>query len=64
MHNERRKQTRPDPPPFLPYASLHLAMIVGQLLMREQGITLRDLDHRNFAAVRETWETHHERLYN
>ncbi len=64
MHNERRKPTRPDRPYFLPYASHHLAMIVGQLLLKRLNLTSAAISHLNFPEVLSTWQTHQGMLYD
>ena len=64
VHNERRKPTRPNPPFFLPYASHHLAMILGQLLLRRLHITPAEITHRNFDSILHDWQTRHENLYD
>lgn len=64
MHNERRKPTRPNPPFFLPYASHHLAMIVGQLLTKRLGVTSNQITHLNFASIHQDWSKCHDELYD
>ncbi len=64
MHNERRKPTRPNPPIFLPYASLHLAMIVGRLLMRRLNILPEQVTHLNFASIVQGWQGCERELYD
>ena len=64
MHNERRKPTRSYQPFFLPYSSHHLAMIVGQLLIKSMNLKAQDISHLNFPAVLENWQTQQDSLYD
>jgi hypothetical protein len=63
VHNERRKPTR-GTPFFLPYASHHLAMIVGQLLLKGLGLRADQLSHLNFASAMAKWQAEHGALYD
>ena len=49
-HRKRPPQGAPD---FLAYGSRFIAMLMGRYLLGELGISLRELDHRNFAAARD-----------
>ena len=49
-HRKRPPQGAPD---FLAYGSRFIAMLMGRYLLDELGISLRELDHRNFAAARD-----------
>jgi hypothetical protein len=62
VHNERRKPTQ-TPPFFLPYASHHLAMVCGQLLLREMGLPLDKVSHLTFASLHDKWLRDHPRIY-
>ena len=64
MHNERRKPTRPNPPIFLPYASLHLAMIVGQLLISRLNLLPEQVTHLNFHSILRVWQGCERELYD
>ncbi|MBN9121017.1 MAG: AIPR family protein [Planctomycetes bacterium] len=63
VHNERRKPRR-TPPYFLPYASHHLAMICGQLLLKESNLRSDDVSHLNFTALFEKWQRDQGRIYD
>ncbi len=45
---QRRKQPPQDAPNFLAYGSRFIAMLMGRYLLRDMGIDLAHLDHRNF----------------
>jgi len=64
MHNERRKPTRPNPPKFPPYASLHLAMIVGRLLMKRLNLFSTQVTHLNFDLIVRSWQGCDRELYD
>ncbi len=44
-----RKRPPQDAPDFLPHGSRFIAMLMGRYLLEEMGISLKQLDHRNFA---------------
>jgi hypothetical protein len=51
VENKRKKPSAKNPPPFLPYASHYLSMLVGRNLLYDQGIALTDVSHRNFPEL-------------
>lgn len=51
VENERKRPGTTNPPPFLPYASHYIAMLVGDALMENQDIKPNDISHRNFAEL-------------
>ena len=51
IENELKRPTNGDNPPFLPYAAHYLSMLVGRELLNEQGLTLTDINHRNFGTL-------------
>ena len=48
-----RKRPPEDAPDFLAYGSRFIAMLMGRCLLDEMGISLGQLDHRNFGDARE-----------
>ena len=52
----RRKRPPPEAPDFLPYGSRFVAMLVGRYVLEGRGITLPQLDHRNFTEAKELLE--------
>ena len=48
-----RKRPPEDAPDFLAYGSRFIAMLMGRYLLDEMGISLKQLDHRNFGEARE-----------
>jgi hypothetical protein len=51
VENERKRPSEAAPPPFMPYASHYISMLVGRELLHEQGIDLKDISHRNFGEI-------------
>lgn len=51
VENERKRPSARTPPPFLPYASHYISMLIGRNLLRDHGIALMDVSHRNFAEL-------------
>ena len=53
---KRRRETQPpesaDEPFFTPYASHHIAMLIGRTLCNESQIAPADISHRNFDELR------------
>lgn len=60
---QKRKNGSEDLPDFLPYASHHLAMMVGREILRDLELDLGDLSHRTFAKVRTALEDLDDRYY-
>ena len=58
-----RKLATDDSPDFLPYASHHLAMLIGRDLLAGLQIAPSDISHRNFAALQAALESDGERHY-
>ena len=48
----RRKRPPANAPDFLPYGSRFIAMLMGHYLLEELGVSLDQLDHRNFEQAR------------
>jgi hypothetical protein len=48
---------------FILYSSCFLAMIIGQQLLRENGILLRQITHRNFHELKDYLEEHFGAMY-
>ncbi len=56
-HAENRRKRPPEnAPDFLAYGSRFIAMLMGEYLLKEMGIALSQLDHRNFEAARKLVE--------
>lgn len=55
----RRKRAPADAPPFLPYGSRFIAMLMGRYLLQEMEIALDQLDHRNFELARNMIDQKH-----
>lgn len=51
VENERKRPSAATPPPFMPYASHYISMLVGRELLHDQGITLKEVSHRNFPEL-------------
>lgn len=51
VENERKRPSEAAPPPFMPYASHYISMLVGRELLHDQGIDLKDVSHRNFGEI-------------
>lgn len=53
----KRKRPPVDAPEFVRYASCFAAMLMGEYLLTDLGIELRQLDHRNFEQARQHIDT-------
>lgn len=51
VENERKRPSATTPPPFLPYASHYISMLVGRNLLNDKEIALKDVSHRNFPEL-------------
>ena len=56
-----RKRPPADAPDFLAYGSRFIAMLMGQYLLQDMNILLKDLDHRNFDTAQQLVEQHSAR---
>ena len=63
MVERRRREGMEAPPNFLPYASHHLAMLIGRELRGEQSLALAEVSHRNFAIMRDALDVDGDRYY-
>ena len=59
----KRKNGVENPPDFLPYASHHLAMMVGREVLGDLQLDLGDLSHRTFANVKTALEELDDHYY-
>ena len=64
MVERRRREGMEAPPAFLPYASHHLAMVIGRELRAEPPLAVADISHRNFAAMRDALDGDGDRYYS
>ena len=61
---ERRRRNRDDDAPdFIPYASHHLAMLMGRELLADLGVEQAELSHRHFVAVKAALQENTDRYY-
>lgn len=60
---QRRKDPVGDPHPFLPYASQHIAMLIGRDLLRDMRVPVEQITHRNFAEFKAALERDAPRYY-
>ena len=64
MVERRRREGMEAPPDFLPYASHHLAMMIGRELRAEPQVEVGEVSHRNFATLKEALENDGDRYYS
>lgn len=64
VENERKRPDDADPPTFLPYASHYLAMLIGDALMKNKGIKLSEISHRNFSELSGYLQSQQTALYH
>lgn len=53
VENERKRPSTATPPPFMPYASHYISMLVGRQLLLDHEIGLQNISHRTFAELLE-----------
>ena len=63
MVERRRREGMEAPPDFLPYASHHLAMVVGRELRGDPPLPVAEISHRNFADMRAALDGDGDRYY-
>ncbi len=59
----RRKEPTSVPPDHLPYASHHLAMMMGREVLRDLSLTVEDISHRTFVNLRDALDRDEDRYY-
>ena len=59
----RRRKAHEDTPQFVPYASHHLAMLMGRKLLADMGIELDNFSNQHFGEARATFERGVDRYY-
>lgn len=61
---ERRRKEQADVhPDHLPYASHHLAMVIGREVLRDLDLTVEGVSHRSFAGVERALKREEDRYY-
>ena len=61
MVERRRREGMEEPPDFLPYASHHLAMVIGWELRRETRLEVSEVSHRNYADLKAALDDNEDR---
>ncbi|MBI9017833.1 MAG: AIPR family protein [Phycisphaerae bacterium] len=56
VENERKRPESSNPPVFLPYASHYIAMLIGSDLLKDEGLALEDISHKNFQGLIDIFE--------
>ena len=56
VENERKRPTMTTPPDFLPYSSHCIAMLIGRKLLKDKGILLDQVSHRNVQELLREFE--------
>lgn len=60
----RRKRPAADAPDFITYSSCFIAMLMGDSLLSDMGIELKQLGHRKFDDARKLVETHGDEYHS
>ena len=63
MVEGKRREGGDEPPDFLPYASHHIAMLLGRELRRELQIPVDAISHRTFATMKAALDGDSDRYY-
>ena len=61
---EERKKWVEEAPDFLPYASHHLSMIMGDTILQDLRVRAAEVSHRNFATLKAALNEDRERYYS
>ncbi|MBF0621639.1 MAG: AIPR family protein [Magnetococcales bacterium] len=56
VENRRKRPKEETPPPFLPYASHYLSMLITRDLLKESNIRLKDITHKNYSALVQSFQ--------
>ena len=63
MVERRRREDGDDSYAFLPYASHHLAMVIGREIRGKMQLAVEQISHRNFAAMKKVLDDDGEHCY-
>ena len=63
VENERKRPTTATPPDFLPYSSHYIAMLIGRKLLKDEGLTLDRVSHRNVQGLLQVLEDERDQYY-
>ena len=63
VENERKRPTTATPPDFLPYSSHYIAMLIGRKLLKDEGLSLDQVSHRNVQGLLQVLEDKRDRYY-
>ena len=63
MVEGKRREGGDEPPDFLPYASHHIAMLLGRELSLELQLPVEAITHRSFARMKAALDTDGDRYY-
>ena len=63
VENERKRPTTATPPDFLPYSSHYIAMLIGRKLLKDEGLSLDRVSHRNVQGLLQVLEGKRDQYY-
>ena len=63
VENERKRPTTATPPDFLPYSSHYIAMLIGRKLLKDEGLSLDRVSHRNVQGLLQVLEDKRDQYY-
>ncbi len=61
--NLRRKDNLIEQYPHMPYSNYFLSMIIGKLILNDNNITFKKLNHSNFNLIINFFESHKDKLF-
>ena len=63
VEDARRHPKMPHAPDFLPYASHHIALLIGRALLHDRNVTVEQVSHRNHDALAAAFKDAQARYY-
>ena len=63
MVESRRRNGGDEEPSFLPYASHHIAMVIGREMRRDLQLAIDEISHRSFATMKATLDEDADRYH-
>jgi len=63
VEDARRHPKMPHAPDFLPYASHHIALLIGRALLHDRSVTVEQVSHRNHDALAAAFREAQARYY-
>lgn len=63
VENKRKQKNKENSPSFIPYASHYISMLIGHLLISDNGMSFANITHKNFEILKEKFNSSKDYFY-